>query len=130
MNRFNLKLCSKDFNSRDYYTNIRKALLAGYFMQVAYLDNSGHYLTMKENLVVNLHPSNCLDHKAKWVIYNECVLTNKKKTFIRTVTDVRGEWLVGIAPHYYDLDNFPQCEAKQLLEKLYKKKEQHKRLIR
>ncbi|CAI9269710.1 unnamed protein product [Lactuca saligna] len=113
MNRFNLKLCSKDFNSRDYYTNIRKALLAGYFMQV-----------------VNLHPSNCLDHKAKWVIYNECVLTNKKKTFIRTVTDVRGEWLVGIAPHYYDLDNFPQCEAKQLLEKLYKKKEQHKRLIR
>ncbi|PWA51365.1 putative pre-mRNA-splicing factor ATP-dependent RNA helicase [Artemisia annua] len=27
--RFNLKLCSTDFNSRDYYINIRKAMLAG-----------------------------------------------------------------------------------------------------
>lgn len=29
-----IKLVSTDFNSRDYYTNIRKALVAGYFMQV------------------------------------------------------------------------------------------------
>jgi len=32
--RLQVKLCSTDFNSRDYYTNIRKALVAGYFMQV------------------------------------------------------------------------------------------------
>lgn len=32
MAQFNLKL--SDFNSRDYYVNIRKAMLAGYFMQV------------------------------------------------------------------------------------------------
>lgn len=51
MIRLNLKLCSTDFNNRDYYTNIRKALLAGYFMQVAHLESKGHYLTMKENLV-------------------------------------------------------------------------------
>lgn len=31
--------------------------------------------------------------------------------------------LVDIAPHYYDLANFPQCEAKRVLEKLYKKRE-------
>ncbi|XP_052620334.1 probable pre-mRNA-splicing factor ATP-dependent RNA helicase DEAH2 isoform X2 [Lactuca sativa] len=122
MIRLNLKLCSTDFNNRDYYTNIRKALLAGYFMQVAHLESKGHYLTMKDNLVVHLHPSNCLDHKPEWVIYNECVLTSK--LFIQTVTDVRGQWLVEIAPHYYDLDNFPQCEAKQLLKKIYKKKEE------
>ena len=29
---FNLRLCSTNFNSRDYYINIRKAMLAGYFM--------------------------------------------------------------------------------------------------
>ncbi|KAF5179639.1 Atp-dependent rna helicase dhx8 [Thalictrum thalictroides] len=121
MGRFNLKLCSTDFSSRDYYVNIRKAMLAGYFMQVAHLERTGHYLTVKDNQVVHLHPSNCLDHKPEWVIYNEYVLTSRN--FIRTVTDVRGEWLVDIAPHYYDLENFPQCEAKRVLEKLYKKRE-------
>jgi pre-mRNA-splicing factor ATP-dependent RNA helicase DHX15/PRP43 len=42
------------------------------------------------------------------------------------VTDICGEWLVDIAPHYYDLSNFPQCEAKLVLEKLYKKREKEK----
>ncbi|KNA19628.1 hypothetical protein SOVF_060230 isoform A [Spinacia oleracea] len=121
MARFNLKLCSTDFNSRDYYINIRKAMLAGYFMQVAHLEKTGHYLTVKDNQVVHLHPSNCLDHKPEWVIYNEYVLTSRN--FIRTVTDVRGEWLVDIANHYYDLDNFPNCEAKRVLEKLYKNRD-------
>ena len=31
--RLGTKLVSSDFNSRDYYTNIRKAITAGYFMQ-------------------------------------------------------------------------------------------------
>jgi len=31
--------------------------------------------------------------------------------------------LVDIAPHYYDLTNFPNCEAKRVLERLYKKRE-------
>ncbi|KAF2325077.1 hypothetical protein GH714_022649 [Hevea brasiliensis] len=124
MARFNLKLCSTDFNSRDYYVNIRKAMLAGYFMQVAHLERTGHYLTVKDNQVVHLHPSNCLDHKPEWVIYNEYVLTSRN--FIRTVTDIRGEWLVDVAPHYYDLDNFPNCEAKRALERLYRKREREK----
>ncbi|KAK7379066.1 hypothetical protein VNO80_04519 [Phaseolus coccineus] len=128
MARFNLKQCSTDFNSRDYYVNIRKAMLAGYFMQVAHLERTGHYLTVKDNQVVHLHPSNCLDHKPEWVIYNEYVLTSRN--FIRTVTDIRGEWLVDIAPHYYDLSNFPQCEAKRVLEKLYKNREKEKEQTR
>lgn len=40
--------------------------------------------------VVALHPSTCLDRKPEWVVYNEFVLTSKN--FIRTVTDIRGEW--------------------------------------
>lgn len=34
MDRFSLKRTSTDFNSRDYYMNIRKALVSGFFMQV------------------------------------------------------------------------------------------------
>lgn len=53
MSRYNLKMCSTDFSSRDYYINIRKAMLAGYFMQVAHLERTGHYLTVKDNQVFN-----------------------------------------------------------------------------
>jgi pre-mRNA-splicing factor ATP-dependent RNA helicase DHX15/PRP43 len=116
MQRFQLPLVSTDFASKDYYPNIRKALLAGYFMQVAHLERSGHYLTVKDNQVVSLHPSTTLDHKPEWVVYNEFVLTSKN--FIRTCTEVRGEWLLELAPHYYDLENFPQCEARRALEVL------------
>lgn len=28
------------------------------------------------------------------------------------------EWLLKLAPQYYDLNNFPQCEAKRQLEDL------------
>ena len=40
------------------------------------------------------------------------------KNYIRTVTDVKGDWLIELAPHYYDLKNFPQCEAKRALVKV------------
>ena len=35
--RFNLRRASTDFTSRDYYINIRKALVYGFFMQVSCL---------------------------------------------------------------------------------------------
>lgn len=113
MDRFNLKRVSTEFTNKDYYLNIRKAIVAGFFMQAAHLERTGHYLTIKDNQVVQLHPSTCLDHKPEWVIYNEFVLTTKN--YIRTVTEVKPEWLVRIAPNYYDMDNFPDCEAKRQL---------------
>jgi pre-mRNA-splicing factor ATP-dependent RNA helicase DHX15/PRP43 len=116
MKRFDLPLVSPEFTSADYYINIRKALVSGFFMQVAHLERTGHYLTVKDNQVVALHPSTCLDHKPEWCLYNEFVLTSKN--YIRTVTDIRGEWLIEIAPHYYDLRNFPNCEAKRKLERI------------
>lgn len=36
MDRFNLKRTSTDFTSKDYYINIRKALVQGFFMQASY----------------------------------------------------------------------------------------------
>ncbi|CAL2036262.1 unnamed protein product [Caenorhabditis brenneri] len=113
MDKFNLRRVSTDFKSRDYYLNIRKALVAGFFMQVAHLERSGHYVTVKDNQLVNLHPSTVLDHKPEWALYNEFVLTTKN--FIRTVTDVRPEWLLQIAPQYYDLANFPEGDTKRKL---------------
>ncbi|CAG8480615.1 13766_t:CDS:2 [Racocetra fulgida] len=49
MERCDQDLVSTPFEDRSYYTNIRQALTAGFFMQVAHLEKSGHYLTCKDN---------------------------------------------------------------------------------
>ena len=101
MKRLNLEMLSEPFGTSTYYSNIKKCITSGYFMQVAHLERSGYYLTAKDNQVVQLHPSTVVDYKPPWVIYNEFVLTSKN--YIRDVTVVTGEWLMEIAPHYYDL---------------------------
>mmetsp|Transcript_15114 Transcript_15114/g.19606 ORF Transcript_15114/g.19606 Transcript_15114/m.19606 type:complete len:724 (+) Transcript_15114:82-2253(+) len=118
MERLNLPMVSTEFSNKNYYTNIRKCLLEGMFMHVAHLERSGHYLTVKDNQIVGIHPSSVLDSKPPWVLFEEFVLTSKN--YIRTVTSVRVDWLVEIAPHYYDLSNFPPCEAKTELEAAYR----------
>jgi len=122
--RLGVQLVSTDFKNKDYYVNIRKALVSGYFMQVAHLERQGHYLTVKDNQAVFLHPSACLDHKPEWALYQEFVLTTRN--YIRTVTDIKGEWLVELARHYFDLENFPAGETKRALERLYAKREGRK----
>ena len=89
MGRLGLALVSTDFKKPAYYTNIRKALTAGFFMQVGHLEPTGHYLTVKDNQVVNVHPSTVLERKPEWLIYHEFVLTSKN--FVRTLTAIRPE---------------------------------------
>ena len=67
-------------------------------------------------LSLALHPSTTLSHKPEWVLYHEFVQTSRN--YVRTLTDVRGEWLVDLAPHYFDLGNFPPGEARVALERL------------
>ncbi len=48
------------------------------------------------------------------VIYHELVLTTKK--FLRNVIEIKPEWLVEIAPHYYK-SNEVQDEAQHKMPK-------------
>lgn len=126
MERNGLELVSTPFEDPSFYDNIRKALISGYFMQVASKPNrnSKSYTTIKDNQDVFLHPSTCMAPDNRWVLYNEFVLTTKN--YIRTVTAVEPEWLLELAPKYYDLTTFKDGDAKLSLErtvqKLYKKK--------
>jgi len=122
MQRLQVDINSTVFGHREYYPNILKALCLGFFMQVAHLEKQGNYLTVKDNQVVHLHPSSGLNFKPEWVIYSEFVLTTKN--YIRVTTSVKAEWLVELAPHYYDLSNFPNCEAKRVLERIYRRSTQ------
>ncbi|KIW33292.1 pre-mRNA-splicing factor ATP-dependent RNA helicase PRP43 [Cladophialophora immunda] len=117
MEREELELMSTPFEDKKYYENIRRALVSGFFMQVAKKEANGKtYTTVKDNQTVLLHPSTVLGQESEWVVYNEFVLTSKN--YIRTVTSVRGEWLLDIAPGYYDIDSFPKGEVKTALQRI------------
>jgi pre-mRNA-splicing factor ATP-dependent RNA helicase DHX15/PRP43 len=101
------------------YTACRKAITSGMFMQVACLQRSGNYLTVKDNQVVHIHPSSDVISKPTWVMFEEFSMTSKN--YIRTVSVTSVDWLIEMAPHYYDMENFPSCEAKDQLELAYRK---------
>lgn len=117
MEREELELMSTPFEDKKYYENIRRALVSGFFMQVAKKEANGKtYTTVKDNQTVLLHPSTVLGQESEWVVYNEFVLTSKN--YIRVVTGVRGEWLMEIAPLYYDVGTFPKGEVKTALMRI------------
>ncbi|KAF9458095.1 P-loop containing nucleoside triphosphate hydrolase protein [Collybia nuda] len=120
MERFDVDLISLA-DERKLYVNIRQALVCGFFMQVAHKEGEkGNYLTVKDNQVVGLHPSCGLDNQPDWVIFNEFVLTTRP--YIRTVSDVKAEWLIEFATNYFDLSSFPDGETKQALQRVVNKK--------
>ena len=93
MEREELDLVSVPFEDKNYYSNIRRALVAGFFMQVAKKEgNSKTYTTIKDDQNVILHPSTVLQQDSEWLLYNEFVLTTKN--YIRTITSVKPEWLL------------------------------------
>jgi len=94
MERNNILLLSNSSNpisEWQLHENIRKALLTGFFVQVAHWDpEKKAYLTVKDPQVVQLHPSWDLEGKPDWVMFNEFVLTTTP--YIRTVSTVEPEW--------------------------------------
>jgi len=119
MVKLGVPFTSSDFSDDNYYYNMRKCLLTGFFMHVAHLEKAGHYMTLKDSQVVAIHPGSTLDHKPEWCIYNEFVLTSKN--YIRTVTEVQPEWFYQVNPEYFNLESFPNCEAKRKLERIQKR---------
>ncbi|KAG8909357.1 DEAH-box ATP-dependent RNA helicase prp43 [Tulasnella sp. 408] len=120
MERFDLDLVSTS-DERKYWQNVQKALVCGYFMQVAHKEGEkNNYLTVKDNQVVALHPSCGLDSTPEWVIFNEFVLTTRP--FIRTVTEIKADWLLEYAGLYFDLKTFADGETKRALQRVLAKK--------
>lgn len=113
MEKFDLPLISMD-NIHKLYQHIRQALVCGFFMHVAHKEGEkGQYITVKDNQPVGLHPSCGLDTQPEWVLFNEFVLTTRP--YIRTVSEVKAEWLLEYAPLYYDLNTFTDSETKYAL---------------
>jgi len=118
MERFDVDLVSLS-DEKKLFINIRQALVCGFFMQVAHSEK-GNYLTVKDNQGVALHPSCGLDTQPEWVLFDEFVLTTRP--YIRTVSEVKAEWLIEFAANYFDLTTFPHGETKRVLQRAWNKR--------
>lgn len=58
-------------------------------------------------MTVYIHPSSGLSQiNPRWLVYHELVLTTKE--YMRTVSEIKPEWLIEVAPHVYsrkDIDD-------------------------
>lgn len=83
---------------------IRKTIAAGFFSQSARINKGGNYTTIKWRHVVDIHPSSTLfNSKPVAITYTELVLTTKE--YMRNLTEIKMDWLLEAAPHYYHTDD-------------------------
>jgi Oligonucleotide/oligosaccharide-binding (OB)-fold len=56
---------------------------------------------------------------SQWILFQDFVLTSRN--FVRSCTAIRLEWLLEFAPHYFDLETWPEGETKGELERGYRR---------
>lgn len=101
---------------------IRKAFCAGHFYNVATLQRSGNYRTVKNPQTVHLHPSSSIaQSRPRWVLYHELVLTTKE--YMRNASEIKPEWLVELAPHCYSSAEILEQTQKKMPKKAGRKEE-------
>jgi ATP-dependent RNA helicase DHX8/PRP22 len=81
---------------------LRRALTAGFFLQVARRQPDGSYRTLAGSQSVHLHPSSVMFGRvppAECILYNELVRTSK--LYVRDVSVIEPAWLAELAPRFY-----------------------------
>ncbi|KAJ1657800.1 DEAH-box ATP-dependent RNA helicase prp22 [Dispira simplex] len=105
------------------YTQVRRAICAGFFTHAAKKDPTEGYKTLVEGTPVFIHPSSALFNKSpEWVIYHELVLTTKE--YMREITAVEPKWLVEVAPRFFrvaDANKISRRKRQEKIEPLYNK---------
>ena len=100
----------------DDFDMIIKSITAGFFYNVAKLGKAGEYQTVKQKRTVYIHPSSVLakddDELPAWLVYFEVALTSKE--FMRQVAPIKPEWLLEIAPHFYQEDDVQDSRSKKM----------------
>uniref|UniRef100_A0A3P8WXX7 DEAQ-box RNA dependent ATPase 1 n=1 Tax=Cynoglossus semilaevis TaxID=244447 RepID=A0A3P8WXX7_CYNSE len=125
MQRIELPVSPPAFGCQDNCTNIKRALISGFFLKVAHdVDGSGNYLLLTHRHVAHLHPfSSYLCRQPRpappnWVLYHEFTISSDN--CIRIASEVHPQMLVELAPQYF-LGNLPSSDGKELLMELRQK---------
>lgn len=116
--RIELPYAEPAFGSQENTLNIKKALLSGFFMQIARdVDGSGNYLMLTHKQVAQLHPlsSYSLGRKTppEWVLFHKFSIC--ENNYIRITSETSPELFVQLAPQYY-FSNLPPSESKDILQ--------------
>ncbi|XP_013883053.1 ATP-dependent RNA helicase DQX1 isoform X2 [Austrofundulus limnaeus] len=119
MQRIELPVSPPAFGCQDNCTNIKRALISGFFLKVAHdVDGAGNYLLITHRHVAHLHPFSsylCLQASPSppsWVLYHE--FTVSSDNCICIASEVHPHMLVELAPQYF-LGNLPASDGKELL---------------
>mmetsp|Transcript_15576 Transcript_15576/g.31866 ORF Transcript_15576/g.31866 Transcript_15576/m.31866 type:complete len:1000 (-) Transcript_15576:304-3303(-) len=94
---------------------VLKAITAGFFYNTARLGKSGDYETVKQRRTVYIHPSSVLAKEEPlpaWVVYFELAFTSKE--FMRQVAPIQPQWLIEIAPHFYQESDVEDSKTKKM----------------
>uniref|UniRef100_A0A8C5GRZ7 Helicase ATP-binding domain-containing protein n=1 Tax=Gouania willdenowi TaxID=441366 RepID=A0A8C5GRZ7_GOUWI len=118
LRRIELPVSTPAFGSRSNTVNIKRALLAGFFMQVARdVDGSGNYFILTNKHVAQIHPGSLYGAKSpklglpEWILYHKHSFS--EDNCLRTITHITPqEYMV---PQYF-FYNLPSSESKDLLQ--------------
>ena len=116
-NKLNINIDDENISdNKDINDNIRKAIISGFFFNCACLNKDGIYRTIKNPHVVNIHPTSILfKQNPKYIVYHELIYTTKE--YMRYCIEVEPDWLLEIAPFYFN----NSIELKQNAFPKYKK---------
>jgi pre-mRNA-splicing factor ATP-dependent RNA helicase DHX16 len=92
-----------------------KAITAGFFYNIAKLGRTGDYQTVKQQKTVYIHPSSVLakdETPPPWLLFFELAFTTKE--FMRQVAPINPEWLIELAPHYYQQSDVEDTKSKKM----------------
>ena len=112
LERYKLKIIS----CKGSYSQVRKAITAGYFSHVARCQKDV-YKTIVDDHEVYIHPSSSLFNKnPEWVVYHEVVTTSKE--YMRQVSTINPRWLMDVAGKYFKVCDPNVLTKKQRNEKI------------
>ncbi|KAI3365157.1 hypothetical protein L3Q82_010254 [Scortum barcoo] len=120
LNRIELPISEPSFGTKTNTHNIKRALLAGFFMQIARdVDGSGNYFILTHKHVAQVHPLSSYgaqSHKLglpEWVVFHEYNLS--ENNCMRTVSEISPQVFIQMAPLYF-FYNLPPSESKDILQ--------------
>lgn len=127
---------------RDYVDTValRKAVLEGFFTQVAYLvpltaskvtggvdPTARLFRTVRDALHVCLHRQSVLTHGTRalptWIVFDRLEVQGDAGTIVRTASAVEVDWLLEVSNFFTDAAEIPDGEIAQVLRRAQEKRE-------
>ncbi|EMS12935.1 ATP-dependent RNA helicase [Entamoeba histolytica HM-3:IMSS] len=113
MKKYHIQLISSHNNP----IPIIKSIVSGFFVHAAKRDPQEGYRTLVDGQQVFIHPTSSLfGRNPEWVVYHELVLTTKE--YMREIIAIDPQWLIELAPAFYQKSDGTQLNERMRKEKL------------